>query len=108
MMEIDTSAGNYYNVINFIINNGIWYFPENKEQEWGEHSVGGIRKFFTKENLCLWEVGLPQLEKKDKIIPGKKIRSGQRIKGKKAQKDENHPETKRCSEGLSCGLCFVL
>lgn len=72
MIEIDISASNYDNVINFIINNGIWYFPENKEQKWGEHWVGGIREFFTKENLCLWEIGLPQLKKKDKVIPGRK------------------------------------
>ena len=46
--------------------------------------------------------------KKIRSFQAEKIRSGQRIKGKKAQKDENLPETKRCSEGLSCGLCFVL
>ena len=31
-----------------------------------------------------------------------RIRSGQRSTGKKAQKEENHPGTMRCSEGLDC------
>lgn len=51
------------------------------------------------------EIGLPQLREKIKSFQvEKKLGSGQHSR-QKAQYYV-HPETKRCSEGLGCVLCF--